>query len=297
MTRKEQFYQARQLDLEHYVENRLGLRFSHARGLDRWYFSPFAPEQKTASFHIHAGRNIWKDFAIDSKGGDIVNLVALLNRCDLYGALDWIFNNRQTLPLSPIIRQSEPENKPIIEIRKIQALQNKALIDYILSRKISLDIAKVYLSEIYYRKGEKNYFGVSMANDLGGYEVSSKIGKICIGSKGITIIAGNSKSCFLFEGMFDFLSYLVWLKLNNQASRNSTIIIIHSVSMLNKAIDYLKTQNFEYISAFFDNDLAGQKALQKLLTQYPDTLDCAPIFYPNHKDFNDLLLNKTLENI
>jgi hypothetical protein len=292
MTRKEQFAEARKMDLQYFLENRLGLRLSHARGLDRWYFSPFAPEQKTASFHIHAGRNVWKDFAIDSKGGDIVNLVSLLNQCDLYGALDWLFSHRQALPQSPIVRQSEPESKPKIEIRKIQSLQNKALIAYIESRKISPTIAQTYLNEIYYRKGEKNYFGVSMANDLGGYEVASTIGKICIGSKGITkILDAKNRMVALFESTFDFLAFLTTYETDK--IRHS-FIILHSVSMLNQAIEYLKSQDFAVIEAYFDNDKAGKQALEKLKSHFPTAIDCASIFYPNHKDFNDLLLNKTL---
>jgi hypothetical protein len=293
MTRKEQFYQARQLDLQHFVENRLGLQFSHARGLDHWYFSPFAPEQKTASFHLHAGRNIWKDFAIDSRGGDIVNLVALLNHCDLYGALDWIFGNNQPLPVMVSPRKPAPEPLPKMEVRKLQSLQNKALIEYVLSRKIDLAIAQTYLNEIYYRKGEKNYFGVCMTNDLGGYEVASPIGKICLGSKGITkVLAENTRMIALFEGVFDFLAFLTYYK--GDKNRHS-FIILHSVSMLNQAIEYLKNQDFAVIEAYFDNDQAGKLAFEKLQKDFPfNTIDCASIFYPNHKDFNDLLLNKTL---
>jgi hypothetical protein len=290
--RKKQFIEVRQIDLQDYLENRLGLQFSHQRANDRWYFSPFSPSQKTASFHIDLIRNVWFDFSLSGmnqeKGGDLTDLIARLNQCSLYEALDMILGESQENQLSfsfhgsQIMKVSENYSRILVK-----PLKNLALIEYLQNRKINIEIAQNYLSEIYYYKGDKHYFGLVMTNDLGGYEVANRYGKTCIGNKSFTFISTSSDKLSIFEGMFDFLACLTYLE--SQGKQLLTdYLILHSVTMLNQAIEKIKNQSYEKLFAFLDNDLAGQKAITVLKANFIVS-DCSHI-YKEYKDFNDFLL-------
>ena len=69
--------QAKQIPLRILVEY-LGGRFSrHGRAGELWYYSPFRPNERTASFVINEKRNQWHDFARTEKvdaHGDVLDL-------------------------------------------------------------------------------------------------------------------------------------------------------------------------------------------------------------------------------
>ena len=95
------------------------------------------------------------------------------NGCNAYGAIcrleqgdtaSFSFHGKD-LPERDTKRQAASP----IEIRRIQPLQNPALMRYLQERGISPGTAAPYVQEMYYRIGGKPYFALAFRNDSGGY--------------------------------------------------------------------------------------------------------------------------------
>jgi hypothetical protein len=295
-TKKERFAQARQISLQAYVEGHLNLKYSHHRGNEVWYFSPLNPAQKTASFHIHLTKNTWYDFATNTKGGDLTDLIALLKQCTLSEALDYILGeDTQKLALPNFSFHGKKAKKEVVQAERIviKPLQNQALIQYLQNRKILLSIAQEYLQEAYYYIRQKHYFGLAMPNQTNGYEVANQYFKSCLKAKSISVWERGYDQYAIFEGMFDMLACLTWLSEQSKPLQANPLIL-HGVTMVDTALKYLETANCAKVYAFMDNDLAGKDALASLQAHLT-VVDCSHL-YNGFKDFNDLILNKPLNN-
>jgi DNA primase len=245
--------------------------------------SPYR-EDKHPSLWVNDVKGCWKDFGT-GHGGNILDLVMLIFKCDLSTAL----KNLETVPKVRFssFRQSE-DFKNIIEIKHLQSLQNKALIQYLQERKVNVDIAKNYVSEVYYTIKDKKYFALAFKNDKDGFELRNKYFKGSTSPKYYTTIKGNSDKLNVFEGFIDYLSCLTYFK--TERLKNDTIIL-NSLSFLNEILNESKA----YIS-FLDNDNAGKEAFDYMQSarakKYDSIIRNASFeLYPNHKDFNDFINN------
>ena len=95
-----------------------------------------------------------------------------------------------------------------------------------------------------------------------------------------------NKRVFIFEGFFDFLSFL---EINNYPNFN--YIILNSTANLLKLFDYLFNGNFEEIHLYLDNDLSGNNCTSEIISRYNSSVIDHRIEYRNFNDLNDFLLN------
>ncbi len=256
-----------------------------------WITSPFNPEEKTASFKINTSKNVWYDFA-RGEGGNILDLVMALNNCDFKEALKRLSNNHtfsfsqaKKIPSSNHTESNDKKNYQQ-EINKIQSLENPALVSYLESRKINIDIAKIYLKEIYYTQKDKKYFALAFENDSLGFETRNPYFKGCIGSKNITTIKGREKGKLsIFEGFIDFLSALTHFETN---FFKSDVIILNSVSNKKKLEELLYSDLYNKVYLFLDNDKAGNETKSYLYNINNNCIDCSNL-YKDYKDFNCFL--------
>lgn len=248
-----------------------------------WIKSPFNPKEKTPSFKIHTIKNIWYDHA-RREGGTIIDLVMKLNNINASDALKHLSNNLPFSPalVLPVTQLEAKENKQII--KKIQLLQNPALLNYLSTRKINLKIAALYLKEIYYSINDNNYFSLAFESDEKGFEIRNQHFKGCIGPKTITTIKSlnPTKKVSIFEGFMDFLSALTYFKID--AFKNDVIIL--NTAAFSNAINI---NDYEVVYLFLDNDEAGIKAKNTLFDKNKNCVDCSNIYQP-HKDFNEFIL-------
>jgi hypothetical protein len=150
-------------------------------------------------------------------------------------------------------------------------------------------LANFYCREIHYQTGNNNYFSLGFRNDKGGYELNSPPNfKSCISPKEITTIRNGSSICLVFEGFWDFLSYLTIQKI--EKTRHD-VAVLNSVANIQKAMDFLKS--YKEIFTYFDNDDAGRKAT-KLMQSAHSTVYNRSIKYAEYKDVNDYLCGKKL---
>ena len=281
--------EAKQISIISYLEN-LGINFKKQNNQDFWYLSPLHTE-KTPSFKVDASKNLWYDHA-QGKGGNILDLVMVMNNCDVSGALR-IFGGADSFSFSPVT-VSEIRNKARkseFKITAVRDLRNPILLDYIKSRGLNEEIAKKFLNEIYFTKedNDKNLFAISFQNDKAGYETRNALFKGNIGGKAITTIKGKgTKKVAIFEGFMDFLSILTYYKSENITD---DVIVLNSLALIPSAMESIL--KYQEIKLFLDNDKAGRVATEELCKVHPNCIDYSYL-YASYKDSNDWLLKKKI---
>ena len=255
---------------------------------EAWFLNPFANENH-ASFKINKNLNYWYLHS-EGIGGNNVNFMKKYLNASVKEVLEWAesqnfssFQN-QNFPNQEI--ENGSKNYEIIEVKEIQ---HPALMEYLKTRKVENQL--VFLNEIHYRMNDKNYFGIGFKNDSGGYEIRNKYSKICLGKKDVSTIENGSKNLKVFEGFFDFLSFKnIEKSLENETSN---YLILNSVSMIHNIKNSL--ENYKNIELYFDNDEAGNRAVEMIENEIENVEDCR-ILYSGFKDLNDWLIHKNPSN-
>ncbi len=106
-------------------------------------------------------------------------------------------------------------------------------------------------------------------NNLGGYELRNSIFKGSSSPKDLTIFKNNAKVIAVFEGFFDFLSYMAIVQNGEQLQAN--FLVLNSVSFFEKARPFM--ERHEVIDLYLDHDKTGQNCTchaLSLSTKYKD---------------------------
>lgn len=290
---------------------KLGHMPQHTKGRDVWYASPFRKEENP-SFKVNTEWNSWYDFA-EGKGGNILDFVmcyfhvstisealAELNR------IEGIRGSEQSLPLFPQapLTVSNPEHPiPVpnvetpssgIQLKKVQPLQNKALIHYLEKRAIAPDVARLYVQEAYYTVTgrDRTYFALAFPNAMDGYELRNPYFKGVYGAKDISVLRGekNADTVIVCEGFMDFLSLLC----HNPVLKASYAVVLNSVALKDKARQNIQAMDgVANVSLYLDNDESGCSIAQwftesledKVVTDYSG-------MYSKYKDVNEWWQNE-----
>ena len=70
---------------------------------------------------------------------------------------------------------------------------------------------------------------------------------------------------------------------------NGDLLVMNSISLLNKTKEYLK--NYSEIHLFLDNDNAGEHCKNSILKSFPEAKDHSKTYFP-YKDLNEYLVAK-----
>ena len=255
---------------------------------EAWYLNPFSKENH-ASFKLNKRLNIWYLFS-EGIGGNNIDFMKKYLNASISEVLDWAENQN----LSSFQNQRIPNRKlgnldRNYEITEVKEIQHPALFEYLRNRKVENQTE--FLKEINYRMNGKNYFGIGFKNDSNGFEIRNAYSKICLDKKDISTINNGSNSIRIFEGFFDFLSFKNVEKFLEKEP--SDYLILNSVSMVNKIKNNLG--NYQNIELYFDNDEAGNHAVEMIKSKNEKVKDCR-ILYSSFKDLNDWLIHKKPSN-
>jgi DNA primase len=273
------------IPLEEVLQN-LGHQPTKQNEKEAWFLNPFGPE-KHASFKLNKRLNIWYLFS-EGIGGNNIDFMKKFLIASISEVLVWAdnqnFSSFQHQKKTSI--QNETKNHEMTEVKEIQ---HPALLEYIKKRKVENQTE--FLKEIHYRMYDKNYFGIGFKNDSDGFEIRNAYSKICLGKKDISTIENDSKNLRIFEGFFDFLSFK---NVENYLEKEpSDYIILNSVSMVNKIKNEM--ENYENIELYFDNDDAGNRAVEIIKKENQKAEDCR-VLYSDFKDLNDWLIHENPKN-
>ena len=252
---------------------------------EAWFLNPFANENH-ASFKLDKRNNIWFLHS-EGIGGNNTDFMMKYLKASVKEVLEWAekqnfssfhqqkdYHKKEELPTN---------NYTIIELKDIQ---HPALLEYLKFRKVENQTA--FLKEIHYQMNDKNYFGIGFKNDSDGYEIRNKYAKICLGKKDITTIKNDSGNVKIFEGFIDFLSFK---NVENFLEKEpSNYIILNSVSMISTLKNSL--ENYKKIELYFDNDEAGNRAVEMLKNKLEKVED-GRILYKDFKDLNEWAMSST----
>ena len=284
------------------------------------FHSPFRVD-KDASLHINPDQNVWYDHGAGVGGGNI-DLVMRCKGCTARQAARFIRDLPVGAPVAPSGGGSDgspdgvpesgssggpdagtsgsgksEERYPLANrILMIRDLHSPYLLEYCESRGIPAALAARYCKEIVIRgkKFGKTYDHIAFPNNVGGYALKAPSGFKCTTKGGITTIdtAGtfteepSTGTVTLFEGFFDFLS---WLAKDNREFPITDVCVLNSVSNLSRSLPYLKKHTT--IICCLDNDIAGRDALETLRSykrelRNPAIVD-GSLFYYGYKDVNE----------
>lgn len=274
---------AKQIDLVSYLKKQ-GFRVGKTTSKDIWFYSPFRNNEKTPSFKVDIIKNIWYCFS-EGIGGTIIDFMMKYNNCSIKGALAILSEGAFSIHQQKKQVKSKPT--PTYSIKKVTALTNPKLLNYLSNRKINLQLAKKFCFQVHYSfsNGKENY-GIGFMNDIGGFEIRSEFFKGCLGKKEITTINNNSDVISFFESWSDFLSYLTLKK----EIPEENFIILNSTSLVKRTIGLL--DDYSVVKLFFDNDEAGNKAANFIIENTNNKTIDNRIHYKNFNDLNDYLMNK-----
>ncbi len=276
--------QAKQIPLEEFLQ-RLGYEPSRRTGDQVWYLSPLRQES-TPSFKINQGLNAWYDFG-EGHGGDIIDLVKSVEGIsNIPEALRRIDQVMDGLPVTS--RTHKPtatkESTPTLEVISIGPILSRSLRAYLRDRGIMPERVADLVQEIHYKRGADAYFGLAFANNSGGYEIRNPYFKGTLGAKDITRIDGNPSHAMVFEGFFDLLTAV---ELNGKLP-HTTIIVLNSNSLREKAADTLCSLRPDTVELFRDRDASGEQLLDYFRNSLPESeiVDKSAAYF-EHKDLNE----------
>lgn len=266
--------------------SRIGIQPVKIKNQVHFYLSPFR-EEFTASFKVDANINRYYDFG-EGKGGGLVTLISRLEKIPVKEIVYRFSNNNFSFQKLEINNSED-----LIQSKRIQILERKPVYSYVLKsylreRGICSNKAYQYVEEIKF-KIEKcsEQFALGFQNIDGNYEIRNKFFKGSSG-KNLSIILKNKldKRVFIFEGFFDFLSFL---EINNYPDFN--YIILNSTANILKLIEYLDCENFNEIHLYLDNDLSGNNCSNEIISRYNSKVIDHRIEYNNFHDLNEFLFH------
>lgn len=271
----------KEMDMVNYL-SAIGFEPVKIRGNDCWYFSPLR-EERTASFKVNRKLNRWFDHGI-GKGGNLLDFGIHFFACSVKEFLlkfdsDISFHQPVCRPLMAEIPHSR-----IIILRDF-SIRSFSLLEYLEQRKIPFKLADQFCREVRFILNEKTYYAIGFKNDAGGYELSNSFLKLSSSPKGITSVKNGASEVAVFEGFFDFLSYLA---IENTEHLRQDFLILNSLSFFDKARALM--DSYKLIRLFLDNDKAGQSCSQRAIAcgkKYSDESG----LYKGYKDLNEWLIN------
>ncbi len=253
-----------------------------------WYHSPINPPDKTPSFKIDSRTNRWYDFS-KGVGGSLVDLGILLYNCSVSEFLRKFENpfvyQKHIPPEAAPAGDKTSQNK----VTDIKDLSSPALINYLASRGIPIEIAEHYCKEVHYQNDKGKFYAIGFQNQSGGYELRSKFFKGGSVPKDITHIKNGASDVTVFEGFFSFLSFVAMTPDTDHSKRN--YIILNSLTQFEKARSPM--EQYKGIHLCLDRDKSGLEKTAYALKLSPKYTDYSG-FYEGYKDCNKCLIKEPI---
>ncbi len=274
---------AKELDIASYLES-LGHKPVKIVREDYWYLSPLRSE-KTSSFKVNRKLNRWYDHGL-GKGGNLVDFGILYYHCTVAAFLQILAGNfsfRQ--PYQQIASPGKAETKVIV-LRDIM-LSSYRLIHYLSERKIPLAIAEQFCREVRFKINGKTYYAIGFKNDAGGYELRNAFLKLSSSPKAVTTIRNGSDILCVFEGFFDFLSYICLY--GQSLVRHSDYLVLNSLAFFEKWFPFM--DQYHRVRLFLDRDTSGQNC-SRIAMEHSVVYSDESILYKGYNDLNEWLVNR-----
>lgn len=277
------FLKARSVDLFHYMTS---LGYVPVRYNDRKasFLSP-KRDEKHPSFEIDRRMNRWSDYGDAGAFGSPIDFIMWMKGCDELEAAKTLVNDiRISTHKAP--SKEKRQEKSIEVLNEWDEITNEALVDYCENeRKIPIYIVNRFCKQVLFQFSSSKYvkyFGVGWPNDNGGHSIRGLWFRGSTRPAGIsTITKGNTNETMVFEGMMDFLSYMVLY-----GGLGHEIIVLNSLIFIPMITDYLKEKT--HVHLWIDNDAAADEKAEYLKESGVNIVDHRGEFM-GYNDLNELL--------
>nr|WP_314753110.1 toprim domain-containing protein [uncultured Capnocytophaga sp.] len=263
------------VDYFFYLERQGRVKFDRQHGHDYYFLTDnekFSVDEK-GYYDFKAG-----------KGGQIFKAVMELEKKTWKEAVEFLKDFSNTT-ISQSVKNQKAENKrltptqhytekaPSTKITQVTVPNNDKLLEYFAGRGISKEILQQYAQQVHYRNNSdgKNYFGIGLRNQSGGYDVRNPYVKAKVGASDISIITGTRNEMVVFEGMTDMFSYLQMAK-DNGKPNDRTLVVLNSITNTGTFIEQFENYTGK-IHLFLDGDKAGNDATQNILNNLKNSID------------------------
>lgn len=265
-----------------------------------WMYKSFInPNQRTGSLKV-SSNNLWVDYSLNNTGGTLIDLILMiypdLSVKDIVIRFNTgVFSFQQQSNSIAIEKKKEEES--IIILNEYDVLRQPYLLKYLTEdRGISnVEMASRYLKTYQYRwhNSKKEYWSLGTKNYLKGYVLFSKKFKT-VTKQGYTFFENfDAKSRIYFEGILDFLSFLMIYPDQEQLHDYCILNSVNNLKMSFENIPFQRDKPKQTIG-FFDADIAGDRATALLKMESEKHgikfYDYRSTF--KGKDLNDFLLGK-----
>lgn len=189
------------------------------------------------------------------------------------------------------------------DITNILPPTNPALLSYFEKRGISAEVLSQFSQQVHYQHTQqgtnavKNYFGIGLKNESGGYDIRNPYAKVKLGKSDISIVSPEkaAKGIIVFEGMTDLLSFAE-LQKHNGTENSKALISLNSVVNVDLFLDRFADYKGRVLLCL-DGDEEGSKATAKIAEKLPNNRDIRSMYdisNEGNNDLNDYLQNKLL---
>jgi hypothetical protein len=275
--------EANNIDIVDFLAS-LGYQPAKQKGNNYWYISPLPGRQeKTPSFKVNRSKNVWYDFGL-WEGGSLIDLGTRMYKCDVSDFLRQLSGTNKNRPLIVVDRSTTIEDEPKIKIVSVGPITSRPLYYYLHTRAIPPALAKQYLQEVNFEINEKRQYALGFKNRSGGYELRNSYFKGSSSPKDIRLVEHGSDRVVVFEGFFNFLSFLAH---HQQATKGlPDAIILNTKGFFNSSRPIM--EKYKHVDLYMDNDKAGRDATESVCGHEKSKgiyTDCSDL-YASHKDYN-----------
>jgi len=248
-----------------------------------YFLSPFRNETNP-SFSVSKVRNKWTDWG-PRDHGDVIDLAEKIYGCTKMEAIDHLLGGTGT-PQYHVEVDVDKRKKNIEILETRPEVTNETLVNYMEKvRKIPIKVVNEYCHEALFQfpaTAWKKYYGVAIANDVGGTILKNSWFKGTTSPAGITTVkSAESSECNLYEGFIDYLSHVT---LNGEPEEQT--IILNSVSFVPMIVDTLR--GYDRVNIYMDADEAGDEQCGYLAANEIPINDCRGVF-DGFSDYNEYL--------
>ena len=249
---------------------------------EAWFLSPFRSETQ-ASFKVCKKLNRWYDHG-GGKGGNVIDLISQITKRTVKDTLLFLNDDEPLFSFQqqPILKK-EIQIDAKVFITKVKTLEHPALLGYLKSRAIGIQVAKKYVKEVHYTFKGKPYFAIGLQNGSGGWELRNKYLKNCTSPKDVTHINNGHQKLTVMEGMFDLLSIVGHIGI---LEHKTDFLVMNSTVFIQKVMSVSK--GYTTVELYLDSDLNGRLCTERLM-EHRGAVDMSFI-YTGHKDMNQWLM-------
>ena len=233
--------------------------------------------------------NLFRDLVDSTRKGSVIDLIMMLNGCTFHDAVVMLDDDK--IPTVRVEKQQVIDTAKKIILKTVRDFRMSGLLEYAHQRGISTNVLNRFCREIFYNfdgSDKRDVYAIGFKTDSDSWVIRTKTTKMNIGCQDITTLRfhQDKDTWFIFEGFFDFLSYVEYMG----ATPIANVIVLNSVSNLERS--YRRFSDVSQLYWMGDNDVAGNNAFNALQSVYGERVKDARTKFNGYKDLNDFLLNE-----